>query len=65
MISPMISTDTSETIKTPNPSRFEEQEEVVTEDPVKVLGKLKELLDAGLITEDEYNKKKAEVIARM
>lgn len=28
------------------------------EDPIEVLGKLKQLLDAGLITEDDYNAKK-------
>ena len=46
-------------------SRFGEQVEVPAEDPMKVLGKLKELLDAGLITEDEYIQKKKEVLSRM
>ena len=35
------------------------------EDPIEVLGKLKQLLDAGLITEDDYNAKKTEVLSRM
>lgn len=35
------------------------------EDPVAVLGKLKQLLDAGLITEDDYNAKKNEILTRM
>lgn len=34
------------------------------EDPIEVLGKLKQLLDAGLITEDDYNAK-TEVLSRM
>ena len=35
------------------------------EDPLAVLDKLKKLMDAGLITEQEYNDKKREVLARM
>ncbi|MEM1059667.1 MAG: PH domain-containing protein [Verrucomicrobiota bacterium] len=35
------------------------------EDPVQTLGKLKELLDAGLISASEYEAKKAEVLSRM
>jgi hypothetical protein len=35
------------------------------EDPVKTLQKLKNMLDADLITPDEYEKKKAEIISRM
>jgi hypothetical protein len=35
------------------------------EDPMQVLTKLKSLLDAGLITQAEYDKKKAEVLERM
>jgi hypothetical protein len=37
----------------------------VSEDPFEVLAKLKRLRDAELITEDEFNAKKAEVLARM
>jgi len=35
------------------------------EDPMAVLGKLKQLLDAGLIEQSEYDAKKAEVLSRM
>jgi hypothetical protein len=35
------------------------------EDPLQVLTKLKSLLDAGLITQAEFENKKAEVLARM
>lgn len=38
---------------------------VPAEDPVEVLGKLKKLLDAGLIEQAEYDAKKAEVLSRM
>ena len=66
MISPIAPFTTPDaTPATPVSSRFEEQEEVSAEDPMKVLGKLKELLDAGLITEDEYTQKKKEVLSRM
>jgi membrane protease subunit (stomatin/prohibitin family) len=34
-------------------------------DPVAVLGKLKEMLDAGLISQAEYDSKKAEILGRM
>jgi len=36
-----------------------------TEDPVEQLAKLKKMVEAGLITEEEYNTKKAEILARM
>lgn len=35
------------------------------EDPMEVLSKLKKLMDNGLITADEYNAKKNEVLSRM
>lgn len=35
------------------------------EDPVEILGKLKKLLDAGLIEQTEYDAKKAEILSRM
>lgn len=35
------------------------------EDPMEVLGKLKRLLDAGLIEQAEYDAKKAEILSRM
>lgn len=36
-----------------------------TEDPMAKLTKLKSLFDAGLITQDEYDKKKAEILSSM
>lgn len=36
-----------------------------TEDPAKTLGKLKKLLDAGLIEKEEYDAKKKEILDRM
>lgn len=35
------------------------------EDPMETLGKLKKLLDAGLIEQTEYDAKKAEILSRM
>ncbi len=35
------------------------------EDPVQVLGKLKQLLDAGLINQQEYDTKKNDILSRM
>ncbi|PPV05155.1 hypothetical protein XBLMG947_3754 [Xanthomonas bromi] len=35
------------------------------EDPMQVLSKLKQLLDAGLITQDEFDAKKTDVLARL
>lgn len=35
------------------------------EDPMAALGKAKELLDAGLITQEEYDAKKVEILARL
>lgn len=35
------------------------------EDPMETLGKLKKMLDAGLIEQAEYDAKKAEVLSRM
>jgi membrane protease subunit (stomatin/prohibitin family) len=35
------------------------------EDPIETLGKLKKMLDAGLIEQAEYDAKKAEVLSRM
>lgn len=41
------------------------QTQAATEDPMEVLGKLKKLLDAGLIEQAEYDAKKAEILSRM
>lgn len=38
---------------------------VSTEDPMETLGKLKKMLDAGLIEQSEYDAKKAEILSRM
>ena len=35
------------------------------EDPMEVLGKLKKMLDAGFITQAEYDAKKNEILSRM
>lgn len=35
------------------------------EDPMEKLGKLKKMLDAGLITQEEYDAKKADILANM
>ena len=36
-----------------------------SDDPMAVLGKLKKMLDAGLIESSEYEAKKAEILSRM
>lgn len=41
------------------------QTNATSEDPVAVLSKLKQLLDSNLITEEEYNQKKQEILGRM
>lgn len=41
------------------------QTQSTTEDPMEVLGKLKKLLDAGLIEQAEYDAKKTEILSRM
>ena len=35
------------------------------DDPMQVLGKLKQLLDAGLVSQDEFDAKKSEVLGRL
>ena len=35
------------------------------DDPMEKLKKLKELLDAGVLSQDEYNEKKAELMGRI
>lgn len=75
MFSPM--TGNSQPQQTPiqtGPSgRFNQQNNVTqnnagateNEDPMEILGKLKKLLDAGLIEQEEYDSKKAEILSRM
>ena len=41
------------------------QPTVVVDDPMAKLTKLKNMFDAGLITQEEYDKKKADVLASM
>jgi hypothetical protein len=36
-----------------------------SDDPIQALQKLKSMLDSGLITEEEYNTKKANILSRM
>jgi membrane protease subunit (stomatin/prohibitin family) len=51
--------------------RFSQQSDVrgantnTGEDPAESLGKLKKLLDAGLIEQSEFDAKKAEILARL
>lgn len=47
------------------PTAAPAQQTQAPEDPMAVLGKLKQLLDAGLIEQAEYDAKKAEVLSRM
>jgi hypothetical protein len=42
-----------------------QQSSPVQEDPVKKLTQLKAMLDGGLITEAEYEAKKADILSRM
>ena len=36
-----------------------------TDDPMEVLGKLKKMLDAGLIEQSEFDSKKADILSKM
>lgn len=67
MISPMMTTSQTDINTMPSQSsgRFEEQETTASEDPIKALESLKKLLDAGLITPDDYEQKKKEILARL
>lgn len=42
-----------------------ERQNNTEEDPIQILGKLKKMLDAGLIEQSEYDTKKAEILSRM
>ena len=42
-----------------------ETKQEVQADPVEILGKLKKMLDAGLIEQAEYDAKKADILSRM
>jgi len=41
------------------------QETTPSQDPVAALQSLKNMLDAGLITSDDYDTKKADIVSRM
>jgi len=44
---------------------IQQENQSAQEDPMETLGKLKKMLDAGLIEQSEYDAKKAEVLGRM
>lgn len=58
-------------VQTAPSGRFSQQSDVgggntsAGEDPIEALGKLKKLLDAGLIEQSEFDAKKAEILARL
>ena len=49
----------------PQPNNTQTPPSSSQEDPMEVLGKLKRMLDAGLIEQAEYDAKKAEILSRM
>lgn len=49
----------------PQPAQASATATQVTDDPIQVLGKLKQLLEAGLVTQHEFDSKKSEVLARL
>lgn len=53
------------TQRTAQPTNPTQTTAPVQEDPIAVLGKLKKMLDAGLIEQSEYDTKKAEILSRM
>lgn len=67
MFSPMQTVPAQQPIQQGPSGRFVQKgaEAAPAEDPMEVLGKLKKLLDAGLIEQAEYDAKKAEVLSRM
>lgn len=48
-----------------NPASIQQNQTPAEEDPLQVLKKLKDMLNADLITEEEYNSKKSEILSRM
>jgi hypothetical protein len=48
-----------------NPASTQQNQTPAEEDPLQVFKKLKGMLDADLITEEEYNSKKSEILSRM
>lgn len=59
MFTPINSQEQQAKQSTPSPSNNS------SEDPMEVLSKLKKMLDAGLIEQEEYDVKKNEILARM
>lgn len=63
--SPILHNDANQGAATGQEKPAEQDAVTEQQDPVKVLGKLKQLLDAGLIEPSEYEQKKKEILARM
>lgn len=51
--------------QTPPPAPAQTQQSAAAEDPIEVLGKLKKMLDMGLIEQAEYDAKKADILSRI
>jgi membrane protease subunit (stomatin/prohibitin family) len=72
MFTPMtngFSQHAEDSVRNVTSERFMQEGTVSTqenkEDPIEILGKLKQMLDVGLIDQAEYDEKKAEVLSRM
>lgn len=69
MLTPISHTQQSQQPQEPQRGgQFDQQppaQPAAQEDPITVLGKLKKMLDAGLIEQAEYDAKKAEILSRM
>lgn len=52
-------------MQSPTQAPLTEQVPQPKDDPIEVLGKLKQMLDAGLIEQSEYNTKKSDLLDRM
>ena len=63
--SPILHNDANQGAATGQEKPAEQDAVTEQQDPFKVLGKLKQLLDAGLIEPSEYEQKKKEILARM
>jgi hypothetical protein len=46
-------------------NQFKKNSDGKKEDLMETLAKLKKMVEAGLITEEEYNTKKAEILSKM
>ena len=65
MFAPMNQQQPAPAQPQPAGNRYVQQDAPAEEDPVALLGKLKKLLDNDLITQEEYDKKKMEILSRM